>query len=496
MKKLKYILLTILISFVFVSCEDLVVKNLNDPDFAMATSNANDLKGIAGGLVNQWFQRTHEYYGPGLGLWVMADAGTCSFGNAGMRALSNEPRLVFDNTPAYQDVIINEGLYSTMHAVISQSNDILKNTVKSDVKIIAEGGTDETPLVNAVAYFAQGISLGYLGLLYDRAYIITEDVNLTEDEIVLKPYSEVIDAAVASLEKCIIYCESNTFILPSSWIPSVTPYDNVSLGQLAHSMIARILANSPRNKAENSSVNWQKVYDHTLKGITFDFAPITDDVTWYDYYHAYADYAGWGMTDMRVVHMMDPNMPAKWPGANGFDVIPDPAVDPFDHRLLTDFEYMSSCSFKPERGYYHFSCYRHKRIDKYLETWTEPCTDMYVAENDLLKAEAALMLNRLEESASIINSGTRISRGEMPTITANAQEISDAIFHERNIELFLSGLGIEFFTMRKADLLQEGSFLHFPIPGSQLQVLKMDYYTFGADKGIPGIDVSNGGWNK
>ena len=59
-------------------------------------------------------------------------------------------------------------------------------------------------------------------------------------------------------------------------------------------------------------------------------------------------------------------------------------------------------------------------------------------------------------------------------------------------------MGVEFFTMRKADKLQPGTPLHLPIPGQQLEVNVMDYYTVGgldaAQKGTPGVDVSNGGW--
>jgi hypothetical protein len=48
--------------------------------------------------------------------------------------------------------------------------------------------------------------------------------------------------------------------------------------------------------------------------------------------------------------------------------------------------------------------------------------------------------------------------------------------------------------MRKADKLQPGTPLHLPIPGQQLEVNIMDYYTFGPDKGVAGQDFSNGGW--
>jgi hypothetical protein len=48
--------------------------------------------------------------------------------------------------------------------------------------------------------------------------------------------------------------------------------------------------------------------------------------------------------------------------------------------------------------------------------------------------------------------------------------------------------------MRKADKLQPGTPLHLPIPGQQLEVNLMDYYTFGPDEGTAGQDYSNGGW--
>ncbi|MBK7479546.1 MAG: hypothetical protein IPI69_07315 [Bacteroidales bacterium] len=97
-------------------------------------------------------------------------------------------------------------------------------------------------------------------------------------------------------------------------------------------------------------------------------------------------------------------------------------------------------------------------------------------------------------AADIINAGERITRGGLAPIGATAAEVEAAIFHERNIELFGSGMGIEFCTMRKADKLQHGTPLHFPIPGQQLEVNLMEPYTFGADKGVAGKDYSNGGW--
>jgi len=49
--------------------------------------------------------------------------------------------------------------------------------------------------------------------------------------------------------------------------------------------------------------------------------------------------------------------------------------------------------------------------------------------------------------------------------------------------------------MRKENKLQPGTILHFPIPGSQLDVMQMEYYTFGPGLGTAGVDYSNGGWD-
>jgi hypothetical protein len=500
MKTFKYFLiLSGFLAILLAGCEKLDVKNENDPDFKTAFSNPSDVKGVAGSLMNSWFNKTQDYTGPALGLWVAADAGTCSWGNAAMRAMSYEPRIVFDNTPAYSDAQITESYYKTMYSILSSSNEVLGKLEKDGMIIKADDGTDETPMVKAMAYLTQGLSLGYIGLLYDKAFIVTQHTNLA-NKIPTVPYKDLIDSAVVSLDKCIALCAANTFTFPSTWVPGIT-LTQTRVSEFANSMAARLLSYSPRNKAEDNSVDWAKVLTYANKGLTIDFAPQMDAPgIWYDAYKDYANSNGWGQTDMRLVHMMNPAMPARWTGgANGFSLLP-PSITTHtagvDDRIFTDFQYLSSCPFNPERGYYHFSCYRSKRFDDYLATYTTTSTIFRKAENDLLKAEALLHTSSLPAAAAIINAGTRVTRGALAPIGATAAEIESAIFYERNIELHITGMGIEFFTMRKADKLQPGTPLHLPIPGQQLAVNLMDYYTFGDTDGVPGKDVSNGGWFK
>ena len=500
MKTYKYLILfTAVISVLLAGCESLDVKNENDPDFKTAFSNPSDVKGVAGGLINSWFTTTQNYDGPALMMWVGADAGTCSWGNANMRWFSNEPRVAFDNTPSYADAQTTENYYAGLYSTLSYANDVLTKVVKEGM-IIESEGVDETPMVEAVARLGQGLTLGYIGLVFDKAFIVTENTDITKP-VATSPFKDIIDSALVSLDKCIAICGTETFTLPEGWIPGMT-YTNVEVGKLANTVAAQLLSYSPRSKAENNAVNWAKVLTYANNGITFDFAPKGDNgVKWYSSYKDYGNSSGWGQTDMRIINMMDSRFPKRWASASTWDELPAAATTHtagIDDRVFTDFEFLSSCGFKVERGYYHFSCYRFKRLDQYLITYTEPMPVILKAENDLLKAEALLHQPSLAAAQAIINAGTRVTRGGLAPVGATASEIEAAIFHERNIELYCTGMGVEFFTMRKADKLQPGTPLHLPIPGQQLEVNVMDYYTFGgldaAQKGTPGVDVSNGGW--
>jgi hypothetical protein len=495
MKTLRYFLLfSIVTAFLFTSCESLEVENLNDPDFETAFSNPSDVKGVAGSLINTWYMNVNQADGLGIMTWVGADAGTCSWGNFGMRDFSYEPRIAWDNTAAYSNAAMTENPYKGLYAGLASANEVLGKVVVGDMVIETEG-TDETPMVAAVAHLAQGLNLGFIGLFYDKGYITTENTDLTQT-LEIYPWDQVIDTAILCLDKCIAICASNTFTLPGTWVPGIA-MTNVRVSELANTVAAALLSYSPRNKAQNDAVNWTKVEAYANKGLTYDFAPVMDDIQWYNLYQTYTVYGGWGQTDMRLVNMMDSRFPSRWTDAGTWDVLPEPTtahVAGIDDRIFTDFEFLETCPFRVERGYYHFSCYRFSKFDDYLSTWTTPQPIFTKTENDMLKAEALLHKPDLTGAAAIINAGTRVTRGGLAPVAATAAEVEAAIFHERNIELHTSTAGLEFFTMRKANKLQAGTPLHFPIPGQQLEVNQLENYTFGPGKGVAGEDYSSGGW--
>jgi hypothetical protein len=120
---------------------------------------------------------------------------------------------------------------------------------------------------------------------------------------------------------------------------------------------------------------------------------------------------------------------------------------------------------------------------------------MMAAENDLLRAEARAYTGDLGGAADIINAGTRVTRGELDPVDANLTDIINAIHHERHVELYTTGNGIQFYEMRKLDLLQKGTPLHLPVPAAILQLFNVsDFYTFGTTARADGVSTSNGGW--
>lgn len=500
--KLKNILFLIVTFFSLSSCMDMKmdIENINNPDTEIVLGDADAVKALAGGLFKTWFGAHHDPYWaldqrtetPGHVLWYMADNGTTSWANFGSYDLAMEPRTAYDNTPTYSRRMLTEAYYKNVVSVATSCADVI-NVIDNGTQIGKDG--KDTEMVLAFTKFVQGISNGYLGLMFDKAFPIRtiEDYNNNE----FFPYQDMVEIGVNQLEEAIAICESSTFILPELWIPGKT-YTNVELGQLAHSFVARLLVYSSRNKEQDNNVNWATVLYHAQNGIQTDLAPIGDGVwgSWRSYYITQTVKDTWGKIDMRIVNMLDPNMPATFPESGEFSDLPNNGeATSADARLDTDFQYDNKGD-KPERGYYRWSSYRYKRFDDFIavQGLGMSITEFRKAENDLFIAEALLRTGDIQGAANVVNAGTRVTRGNLPEIAADENAVKEAIWYERNIELVLVGVGVNFFDMRRNDMLQKGNLLHFPVPAQQLQLLGEAFYTFGGIDGVPGEDYSIGGW--
>jgi len=495
MKKLLkvYILIVLVLGLTFPSCvSKLQVDNLNDPDLNDVLDKPESVYQLAASLFYNWYidAMTHSW-SPLMSMETMADQGTSSWLNSGMYDLSSEPRAAFDNTETYRYAYIFEHYWAAMYSVLNQANDILK-VIDQGMQIgsLDENGLgSDTKLVESFSYFIQGITLGYLGLVYDQAYIIT---NRTDDPAAVQPqpYSVVIDSALASLEKCIEIAQNNSFTIPDDWINGKA-YTNEDLVKLAYSYMARFLIYKPRNAQENDQTDWAKVLEYAEKGITEDFEIYLDNINWKNYvYHYTYEQDDWVMVDARIIHLMDPNYP--W----HIDSPDDPGVATSDDaRLTSDFQHVTSCPFRPERGYYHYSFYLYRRL-AYNFSNPDWFPEFYVNELTLIKAEAYVHLGNLPAAIDMLNQSSRVTRGNLPPMSssASADQVLDSIFYERYIEFFVAGFGTAFFDMRRTDKLQYGTMLHFPIPARELNIVGLPLYTFGGVENADGVNTSNGGW--
>lgn len=491
----KYLTLYSLLLLVFISSckKDLQVTNNNEPDFDKVYASGDDLENIAAGLFNSAYAGSHSYNSVYMMLGTASDNSTCSWGNQAMRDMSWEPRNSWNNAPNYTYQGITKELFDKMYGVVNTASNVIK-AMKGGVEI-GPGGENNIK-VEAFCKFAQGVAYGNMAMFFDRGFIVDEDVSLPDAEVgTASSFEEVGAAALGYLDKAIAL-SSNTFTIPAAWLGTLDDYTNAEFAALCNSWAARIMSNLPRNATQLAAVNWNKVKTYADAGITSDFTVEMDGYTkWYNEGGDYLTFPGWGQTDMYVVHLMDPAQPQHWTDSPTFPW-PAASTNPPDKRLLSDFTYLSTTPLNPTRGYYHFSNYRHSRWDGSYALGVGPAPELMKAENDMYKAEARVYLNDLPAAATIINASTRKTRGQLPDVAAVKDDLLQAIHHERHVEMSITGMGLQFFEMRKRNLLQKGTPLHWPLPARTLETFRetLPFYTYGGVTNADGTNTSNAGW--
>jgi hypothetical protein len=501
----KFLTIITSICILCVACEDLEVDNTNAPDREKLFENTRDFRIFADNIYITYWQSLHSapYTNAQIATLTAADQFTASWYNFGCYDLSIEPRIAWNNSPNYEYKDITYAFYSNMYTVIYMCNTVIK--LLNEGKIISSD-INVNKGYYSLCYFLRGAALGNLGLTFDKAQIVSENSDFSK--LPFQPYNIVLDSAIAWLQKSIDISDSTSFNLGSNIINGTTITNQV-LNRVCHSYIARLMVLGSRTKSENVAVDWHTVLDHAKKGISEDFGPQGDANKWVDeiaHYLSNTDNTQYffAKVDNRIIHLLDPLYPARyWKSGHPVKVHSDKRAgeaSSSDARLASDFEFSSGIRFYPERGTYHFSHYRYKRWESVGFTGIGKMIDISKYENSLYAIEAYAMLNNLDKAIELLNYPfyPRKVRGQLPDIpqSADKKTVLNAIFYEREIELLGQSYLIGFCDMRRRDMLQKGTPLHFPIPGNELQTLKLDYYTFGGTENADGINTSNGGWNE
>jgi len=478
------------------ACAELDVANPNNPDIARALASPEDVARIAKSSVNSWYLAS-TWFEPYMMLQVTADAATANFGNFGMRFNNTEPRIAYNNSSAGGDNQTAVRPWDDNYSALGAANDALI-AISNGVVIPGASGTDKA---RAAALFAQAGALSNLALIFDKAFVVTERTDLSTAPALI-PYAQVRDSSMKTWDALIALTAGKTWALDEDALPLSVAPSAANINRLANTMAARTLMLSARTGQENTATNWQRVLAYADKGITgsagpdIDFSVVSDGGNnWFDYIKLYGNLDTWTRVDVRLINRMAPNVPAKYTGVNVAPVSADRRIGtatlpcgPNPTACLTgataDYVFLDRVIGDPARGIYMQSPYYHRRyrdISFAVATANhagKPMPYVLAAENDLMIAEALVRTNgNLGRAAELVNK-TRVGRGGLAPVAANAAALLEAISYERDVEL-LNTNGLSLFDRRRIDGLQPLNLRQLPIPGKELETLRLPIYSFG-----------------
>lgn len=488
---------TILILLLTLGCQDLDVDNLNESNI-LEFSEAEILDISRNASVNMY--KTILSY-RGVVFDFMTDQITHDHTHRYYVYTEDKPVPPLVNSTGSDPRLSSDisYLWNGIYAAIGQANDVLR----------AADRLNPSETVNraiTLAKFIRGIGYGYIGLTYDRGFIFELDEDYTT--LQLSSYEELIIKAVDELE----IARDEALALDGFFFDHITDsnLNAAQFSQLCNSYMAKFLMGMARDSNEFSNYDFEKIRQLAMQGIEVDWSPTSNAKIWngphsynaFQYGHENRFFA---YTDLKVINLMDPTYPKEFNNnpSGCYDTgenLP-PAVS-HDSRLEEDYYYVENifgwlrfCLLMPQNS----SNYGHTRYQyNYLTSFEgNPMHIIKAAELRLIQAECEYRLGNYEQAANIINSGERITRGNLPPVDMTDPEaIAKAIFYEYSIELDNGGLAVNWSYMRRWDRLQSGRATHFPIPASELAIINESTYTFGGveNAGQPGTASGSNSW--
>jgi hypothetical protein len=380
--------------------------------------------------------------------------------------------------------------------------------------------------VRAQAFFLRGIARGYLGMIYDQSYFLDEDFDATTDDAEFQPYTTLIDGALSDIDQAISLASgSSSFVFNAMPNPADT-WTRAEFLDIANSMAARIAAGEARTASEAANLDWDRILAYANAGLggpnaqsslnTFSASNIGSSGEYANYFNDWQNFvvtgtfetgAGYNPTDVKVTHMLDTSYPTQYPAENASaNEVTYPPAETDDPRIAY-FKYTTNPGFlNPTRNANLFTNYFSARHYAENDWWPaeNKIVFMTASETDYLRAEAQLLTGSPGDAATTLNNSpagtglTDLDGWQLPAVrngyiaqnslsgghtmdgTESVAEFQFALLREYSVELDqLGGVGIQWFLMRRHDMLQEGTPTMFPVPGSELELLGLENYTFG-----------------
>lgn len=491
------------------ACVDLEVTNFNDPDRERALSSASDVEALISGGFQAWWATAHYSY-PAAAMSTAADAHSSSWGNWGMRDSGWEPRKSYNNDPAYSYNNLAETPWAESYQALAAVRDGLL-TIEDGIRIQEGDGPDNTERLQAFAKFIQAMSLANLAVVFDQAFIVDETVSEIA-ALEMQPYTAVWAAAEQKFNDVIQMANGASYSIPSNWVAFNGDWSGTYMAEVARAYKARYATQVARTAEERAALNWSGILADASAGLSKDFAGYYEEGgnwAWHRSKLHTATYTGWARIDYRTIGPSDASGEWEtWINASPDDKRPF-NIDTDDSRITAPgnpqengkyIRYMGNSPFPADRGIYHYSNYIdwrwiYIRENNFVTEWP----DMTQWELDFIAAEANYRLGNRDATMAHVNASR--ARGDLPPFTdangvapggdrcvpqnpdGSCGDLWEAYKYEKRIELFHYGFATEYFDDRGWGDLVQWTWQQVPVPGSELELLLMEVYTFGGPGG-------------
>jgi hypothetical protein len=444
-------------------------------------------------------------------LGVASDTHAASALNYGAWDAGFLPRKPVINLPGYQWGYPIEDPWNLLNRANAAIRDGLV-MIKSGLQIGTNGA--DTPRLRAFGKFMLGMNHAYLAMLYDKGWIVDENIDTQArvQERDLKTYQEVMAAARGYLAEARQIAGQSNFTIPAGWMGPRT-YTSQDLIRITRSYEARYMTAVARTKEDRAAVNWNDVLAHIQAGVTADFGVQMDGPNglWSKGAGLKAASGLNGGVALRLLGPADQSGAwRRWEATEARDRQWF-FVETDDRRIHAEGNKEASGTLfqlqkinnqtvvinEAQRGLWYQTPYSTFAWRTIAETSIGFAPDLTVEEMDFLRAEAYIRLNRAAEALPIINK-TRVENGKLPpatvtgvsgdrcvprTLAGTCGNLMDALIYEKRLETLWLSAGLDYFDARGFGILVPGTFIHLPVPAMELTALQLPSYTFGGDAG-------------
>jgi hypothetical protein len=484
--------LLLILGLGLVSCESLEVENLNAPDRERALADPGDLLGIMrGGAMDMMWGLTDLH---GIYFQCQADLNTSTNRYLDFWGFADEPRVQFQNSVTYDGYRWNWYPWSNFNSAVTAANTVLQAI--EDGLVLEENDVDRTADAEAAAYFVKGMSQGFLGVMFDKAYIVDLDSDLSALEF--SDYKALIAAGLANLQTAIDKANAAPADFKYDFFPN-TDLDKATFIQMCNSFRAKIAISEARTKDETIQTAYSTIKGWVDAGFTDDYYIESSPGEWWNnmidwlaYRLNFLDESGYIPSDQKIFHLVNPDQYQEYyhqdtgfysPVVTDDQRIYNAPVQSGDngyYYYVQGFGYLN-----PDRNRYIFTVHTTNRwyVDNdFTQVGVMNPTFLFI-EGQLIKAECDLKEGIVATTQTVMNDPNlpRKAVGQMPDVTiANEADALWYLHYEYSVEMDMAGLvtGTWAF-MRRWDLLQAGTMTMLPIPARELEATGLDIYTFG-----------------